>query len=554
MGATLRALRALVLLLGFYLLSLVLLAVLVGVDVVAFRWGHGPAMLKLGFVTVLLAVPVVQGMFMLRTPKGEDGPGIDVTEAAEPRLWALVREVAAAAGTRAPDRIRLTGEVNAAVSEDPRLLGLLPGPRRLYLGVPLLTGLTEARLRAVLAHEYGHFTGGDTRLSALVVRGRVQLGRVIEQFHERADGKVAAERAKQEQARARRVARGKKAKQVDTSGSGATYRMMAAVYTQYAKLYLRASLSTARGQEFAADQVAARIAGRDTMAATLREIPVLSVSHGFYLDSYATLGLGARLLPPRGEFFGGFGALLAARAEELEGLRARLPENPASPYDSHPPIAERVRRIEALPADGRADEATGPALALLTDPARTLAALEDAVLTDEVLRYGRAPGWPELLNTSMASGLSTAQTPLHQALAARTGQPATLAALLEVVDAGGLWQLAEQLPLSAEAKAARGRAFREFARPVLRRSLRTMVLAEFSARSLLSWDFSWSEPAAVRLPGALPAAADGDGRSSEKSPDESSEKSLEAALDAALADHPDTTALRALLPSAPQPA
>lgn len=102
MGATLRALRALVLLLGFYLLSLVLLAVLVGVDVVAFRWGHGPAMLKLGFVTVLLAVPVVQGMFMLRTPKGEDGPGIDVTEAAEPRLWALVREVAAAAGTRAP--------------------------------------------------------------------------------------------------------------------------------------------------------------------------------------------------------------------------------------------------------------------------------------------------------------------------------------------------------------------------------------------------------------------------------------------------------------------
>lgn len=154
----------------------------------------------------------------------------------------------------------------------------------------------------------------------------------------------------------------------------------------------------------------------------------------------------------------------------------------------------------------------------------------------------------------MASGLSTAQTPLHQALAARTGQPATLAALLEVVDAGGLWQLAEQLPLSAEAKSARGRAFREFARPVLRRSLRTMVLAEFSARSLLSWDFSWSEPAAVRLPGALPAAADGDGHSSQESPHESSEKSLEAALDAALADHPDTTALRALLPSAPQPA
>ncbi|SED48465.1 Zn-dependent protease with chaperone function [Streptomyces misionensis] len=544
MGATLRALRALVLLLGFYLLSLVLLAALVGVDIAAFTWGHGPVVFKLGFVTVLLAIPVVRGMLMLRTPKGEDGPGIDVTEAAEPRLWALVREVAAAAGTRAPDRIRLTGEVNAAVSEEPRLLGLLPGPRRLYLGVPLLIGLTEAQLRSVLGHEYGHFTGGDTRLSALVVRGRVQIGRVIEQFHERADGKAAADRGKQERAAAKRVAKGKKAKAVDTSGSGAMYRVMAAIYTQYAKLYLRASLSTARGQEFAADQVAARIAGRDATAAMLREIPALSVSHGFYLDSYATLGLPARLLPPRGEFFGGFGRLLTAREQELERLRTELPEETEDAYDSHPPIAERVRRIEALPADGRAEEATGPALALLADPQRTLAALEDAVLTDEVLAFGRATGWPELLNASMASGLSAARTPLHQALADYTGQPPTLAALLETVDDGRLWQLADRLPLSPEASAARGRARREFARPVLRRSLRTMVLAEFSARSLLSWEFSWSRPAEVRLPGETTTAA-GAGAAPEAA--------LEAALDAVLADQPDTGALRALLPPAPQP-
>ncbi|MGW4566247.1 M48 family metallopeptidase, partial [Streptomyces sp. NPDC004561] len=485
MGATLRALRALVMLLGFYLLSLVLLAVLIGLDVAAFTWGHGPVVAKLAVVTVLLAVPVVRGMFMLRTPKGEDGPGIAVAEADEPRLWALVREVAAAAGTRAPDRILLTGEVNAAVGEQSRLLGLFPGPRLLYLGVPLLTGLTEDRLRAVLAHEYGHFTGGDTRLSAPVVRGRVQIGRVIEQFHARAQGKEAAVRARQEQAAAKRIAKGRKAKKVDASGAGATYRMMAAVYTWYGRLYLRASLATARGQEFAADLAAARIAGRDATAAALREIPVLSVSHGFYLDSYATLGLPARLLPPRGQFFGGFGRLLTARERELVELRERLPEEPASPYDSHPPIAERVRRIEALPADGRTEGAEGTALALLTDPERTLAALEDAVLTDEVLAFGRSAGWPELLDASMATGLSTAQTPLHQALTAYTGRPPTLPALLEVVDDGRLWLLAEHLPLSKEASAARGRAFREFARPVLRGSLRTMVLAEFSARSLL---------------------------------------------------------------------
>ncbi|MFG3013477.1 M48 family metalloprotease [Streptomyces cinerochromogenes] len=541
MGATLRALRALVLLLGFYLLSLVLLAALIGLDVLVFSWGHGPLTAKVGFVTVLLAIPVVRGMLMLRTPKGEDAPGIPVTEADEPRLWTLVRDIAAAAGTRAPDRIVLTGEVNAAVSENPRLLGLLPGPRRLYLGVPLLTGLTEAQLRSVLAHEFGHFTGGDTRLSALVVRGRVQIARVIGQFHEKADDKVAADRARQERASAKRVAKGKKAKQVDTTGVGATYRTMARIYTAYGKFYLRASLSTARGQEFAADLTAARIAGRDATASALREIPVLSASHDFYLESYATLGLQARLMPPRGEFFGGFGRLLTARELELADLRSELPEEPAGPYDSHPPIAERVRRIEALPADGRTDEARGAALSLLSDPARTLAALEDAALADELLRYPRAAGWEELLDASMAAGLSATQTPLHRALAGYTGQPATLPALLDVIDDGRLWRLAEKLPLSEEAAAAKGRAFREFVRPVLSRSLRTMVLAEFSARSLLHWEFSWSQPASLRLPGWGSETGQG-----------GPEAELEAALEAALADHPDTTRLRALLPPATQ--
>ncbi|MFF7747867.1 M48 family metallopeptidase [Streptomyces sp. NPDC007971] len=544
MGATLRALRALVLLFGFYLLSLVLLGALAGLDIALFTWGHGPVAVKVAIVSVLLAIPVVQGMFMLRTPRGEEPAGIAVTEAEEPRLWALVRDLAAATGTRAPGRIVLTADVNAAVSERSRLLGLLPGPRRLYLGMPLLTGLTEAQLRAVLAHEYGHFSGGDTRLSALVVRGRAQIGRVIGQFHERADGKVATERARQEAASAKRVAKGKKAKTVDTRGTGATYRTMAAIYTAYGKLYLRASLSTARAQEYAADLAAARIAGRDATASALREIPVLAASHDFYLDSYATLGLPAQLLPPRGEFFGGFGRLLSAREGELRKLRGELPTEPASPYDSHPPIADRVHRIEALPADGRTEEAKGAALALLTDPRRTLAVLEDHVLTDEVLAFPRTGAWEELLDASMAKGLSSARTPLHRALADYTGQPPTLAVLLEVIDGGRLWQLAERMPLSEQAAAAKGRAFREFVRPRLGDALRTMVLAEFSARSLLHWEFSWSRPAAVRLPGWA----------SENTPDDGPEAALEAAVDAALADHPDTAPLRGLLPPTPQPA
>lgn len=217
MGATLRALRALVLLSGFYLISLVLLAALAGADVALFHWGlRGIGAVKIGIVTVLLAVPVVRGLFMLRIPAAEDPAAVEVGEADEPRLWALVREVAEASGTHAPARILLTPDVNASVREDAKLLGLRPGPRTLTLGVPLLTGLSEAQLRAVLGHEYGHFTAGDTRLSAIVVRGRTQIGRVVEQFHATADGKVADERERQERTAAKRMAKGKKAREVDT--------------------------------------------------------------------------------------------------------------------------------------------------------------------------------------------------------------------------------------------------------------------------------------------------------------------------------------------------
>ncbi|MGW4905557.1 M48 family metallopeptidase [Streptomyces sp. NPDC004270] len=544
MGATLRALRALVLLCGFYLLGLVLLAALAALDVAAVTWAHGAVAGKIVLVSLVLAIPVVRGMFMLRTPKGDGPAGLTVTEAAEPRLWALVRELAAATGTRAPDTIVLTGDVNAAVSEDPRLLGLRPGPRSLYLGVPLLTGLTEAQLKAVLAHEYGHFTGGDTRLSALVVRGRVQIGRTVGHFHAKADGKEAAERARQQRAAAKRTAKGKKAKEIDTAGAGVTYRLMAAIYTAYAKLYMRATLSTARAQEYAADLAAARIAGRDATASALREIPVLATAHDFYLESYATLGVTARQLPPHGQFFGGFGRMLTAREAELTRLREKLPTEPASPYDSHPPIADRVLRIEELPADGLGDQDGGPALALLSDAARTLAALEDAVLTGEVGQFERAGEWEQLLGTSMAAGLASLDTPLHRALAFYTKDRPTLPALLTVIDDGQLWQLAQRLPLSDQAAAAKGRAFREFVRPVLRDSLQSMVLAEFSARSLLHWEFSWSRPASVRLPGS---ASDLDGEAG-------TEAALAAAVAAALADHPDTAPLRALLPPAPQPA
>ncbi|WP_103516321.1 M48 family metallopeptidase [Streptomyces sp. SM10] len=527
MGPSLRAVRALFLLAGFYLLSLLMLAVLAAADWAAGTWTPGGVAVKIFLISAVLAIPIVRGMFMLRTPKGESMPGVRVDDTQEPELWRSVRDIAQQVGTRAPDEIVLTGDVNAAVSEDARFLGLVGGARRLYLGLPLMTGLSESQLRAVLAHEMGHYVNADTRLTAITVRGRVQVLRTIAHFQERAGNKVDKERAKQEAKSAKAVARGRKAKEVDTTGAGVTYRAMAWIYTAYAKFYMRATLSGSRRAELAADVAAARIAGRDATASALREIPVLDSAHGFYMDAYATLGVGAGLLPPSGEVFGGVRHLLAARREELEGMRADLPEEPSSPYDSHPAIAERVARIEALPDDGRASEPVRPSMSLLADPGRALAAVEQAVLTPEALAMRRVE-WPELVHVSMTAYTQESADGFG-ALAREAGAgDGSLPSLLDAIDSGGLWRVAERLPKSQEAASATGRAAREFARPRLTAGLAQLVRAAYVRDGRARWELSWSDSATLKLP---------DGHADE----------LPAALEAAVADVPDTTPLRKLL-------
>src|SRR5260370_42627074 len=47
------------------------------------------------------------------------------------------------------------------------------------LGLPLMQILSVTQLRAVLAHEFGHYYGGDTRLGPLVYNMRGSIGRTI---------------------------------------------------------------------------------------------------------------------------------------------------------------------------------------------------------------------------------------------------------------------------------------------------------------------------------------------------------------------------------------
>ncbi len=79
-----------------------------------------------------------------------------------PRLFALLDEVAREVGTRGVDLVILEPGFNAYVTSR------RPGQRVLCIGLTLWETLTPQQRVALLGHELGHFTGGDTRHGLVV--------------------------------------------------------------------------------------------------------------------------------------------------------------------------------------------------------------------------------------------------------------------------------------------------------------------------------------------------------------------------------------------------
>lgn len=498
MRTSVRAVQSLGLLVGFYLIALGALGLIAVVDVLVLTHldsGYGFFTLKVLVPSFLVAVPLVRGVFLVRRAKDEVPPGISVSERQQPELWARVRTLAAQAGTREPDEIRMIPVVNAAVSEDPRLLGLLPGHRRMLVGVPLVIGLTEPQLDAVLVHELGHYSNRDTRLAGITVRGRQSLITVVE--HAKANGRA----------------------------------ITTLFFALYANLYMRVSESVSRRQELAADLAAARIAGRDHTADALRQVRALEVAYSYYTAHYMGTGWDAGLMPLTEEIYGGFRSFLssAERQRELGEIRDNLPAGESTPYDSHPPIHERVAALEALPADGRtATGAERPAPALLRNPDLLFAAVAKAVLTPEAAMKRQA-SWDELAVAGGRAKLSKVCSIEIEVLeGAWVGRLDHLTDLLDGIDAGYMDAVAAHLSETAAGAVSIRSDARELARTAVRAAARHLVELELLDTGQAELVHSWDETVHLRCTDPAVDAA------------------LAPALDALVATPPNTSPLRAL--------
>ncbi|WP_084773409.1 M48 family metallopeptidase [Nonomuraea candida] len=359
MTTAFRAVLAFTLLAGFYVLVGLILVAAIFIDVMLVVDFHANTV-KFAVVLTLAAIALVRALIMVSRRRGGEEPGVAVGREHEPVLWQTVEELAQRVRTAPPDEIRLVAEVNAAVSEDTRWLGLRATRRRMFIGLPLLQTLTVDEMRAVLGHELGHYSGAHTRLGAPVYRGRVSLIATVQGLR--------------------------------------NHPFVQRLFTWYAKLYLRVSQAVSRKQELEADQFAVAIGGRQAMAGALRKIHSTAAGWDLYVDNYLVLAGAGGSRPAT--VFGGFHELMSDPERQAE--LARLAERPeeVSPYDSHPSLAERLAAIEHLPEPQHVPDPRS-ALTLLMDANVAVQAVERTMWSPDALRELRPVPWEELVAHGM---------------------------------------------------------------------------------------------------------------------------------------------------------
>ena len=450
MVATFRAALCVCMLAGFYVLALGIIGGLAWLSVLFWQQDHEAGAAKIGYVTIVVAIAVAGALWKVLRAKAEAATGVQLTPERAPELWQMVRELARQEKTRAPEEILVIPDVNAAVSEDTRLLGLVGGRRRLYLGAPVVQALTVSQLQAVLAHEMGHYSRRHTRLGAIAHRGRMAIVATADRL----------------------------------SGSVIGY-----LFTGYAKLYVLVAAAVSRRQELEADQAMVRVAGRSVAQSTLRKLPVIDAAWRFYVGRYVRPAWEAGYMPK--DFFGGFASLLAARQDEIAKLRDKEPPQEKSTWDTHPPIAERIAAMESMP-DSAVSADTRPAHALI--PGYDEVRLELARLT--VKADGRTPvDWDELTTVGLVTEEQREADHIYRAAARFAGTGgANLSTVLGFVESGRIGEFAASLfPNATKEEAAT-----LFANP-LHLLLRVAAIRSGAGR----WQHSWSTaPTFVNAEGA----------------------------------------------------
>jgi len=275
---------------------------------------YAPQLIGMVSMVAALAAFVVIRQIFQRYDSDSAIVGEVVSEANAPHLWQRIRKMAQRLKTRAPDHVVAGIDANFFVTEAPLTVAnptadarTLSG-RKLYVSIPLLRQLEREEADAVLAHELAHLSGGDARSSARLVPKLEQFGRYMGHLYD----------------------------------NFATRWLILPFFVLYRMIFELALAKDSRAREFRADRYAAKLVSPQAVTRALIKTRAYTnyrnaVEQGLFEHSQQLgekLGIGERVANglPAWANTSAFAQALTERA---------IPH----PYDSHPPLHERMRNV-----------------------------------------------------------------------------------------------------------------------------------------------------------------------------------------------------------------
>ena len=295
-----------------------------------------PSWIALPFALILL-IPVFKlpriALGLVRTMREEPagfGPSMVLGRSARSGFWEVARACAAQVGVRCPDNVLMVLEPVFCVTDAPLRThsGLLRG-RTLVVSLPLLRVLSQDELRAVIVHEFGHLKEGD-----------LESGRRFHALYRRLFA----------------VEEGFGGLMHSLCGVGfpfvpKVFSYVTAVIALPGILVIRILLNLfaaaerqhSRTRELEADHLAGEIVGAKSMALALVKVHAYHDVWGAIRNSVlerGVAGLAARQLNLSLEF-----EYLAKSFGNLPEVAAILSRVQTHPFDTHPPLAERLASL-----------------------------------------------------------------------------------------------------------------------------------------------------------------------------------------------------------------
>jgi len=172
------AIKSIIAIVVFMLVYLLLMAAAVALVIAAFYAGIAIISLKPGLYTILAGVGIMGvGVmvfvflvkFLFSSTKEDNSDSVEITEEDHPKLFATIYEIAEQTGTKRPKKVFLSPDVNACVFYNSSFWSMfLPVRKNLKIGLGLVNAVNASELKAVIAHEFGHFSQRSMKLGSWV--------------------------------------------------------------------------------------------------------------------------------------------------------------------------------------------------------------------------------------------------------------------------------------------------------------------------------------------------------------------------------------------------